>query len=235
MEYINETIRKPASEPERTTVKERVSEITDTQLAGIYTLAKLAESRDNDMERHLERVRTFCRLLAESLSSHSRYQKQINFNFTNNIYYASPLHDIGKAAIPDHILIKRGSLSREEFTIMKSHADHGARTLEAIRRQYPGSSILTMGIEISRHHHEKWDGTGYPRKLAGEEIPLAARIMAVSDVYDALRSDRCYKRAFSQEYSTKVIMDKSGSHFDPEVVNAFINLQEEFNERVEQM
>jgi len=214
-------------------VEESVHEISDTQLAGIYTLAKLAESPNNDMEKHLGRVQTFCRLLANRLGSHSRYEKEINTDFTDNIYYASPLHDIGKAAIPDHILIKRGSLTREEFTIMQSHTDHGARTLEAIRRKYPGSALLTMGIEISRHHHEKWDGTGYPQKLAGEDIPLAARIMAVADVYDALRSDRCYKRAFSHEYSSKVIMEKSGSHFDPEVVNAFVELQDEFNETLE--
>jgi putative two-component system response regulator len=213
-------------------VKEQVHEIADTQLAGIFAMAKLAESREDDMGSHLERVRTFCRLLSDKLSRHSRYGKEIDSYFTDRIYSASPLHDIGKAAIPDHILDKCGSLTREEFTIMKSHADHGARTLEAFRHKYPRSGILSMGIAISRHHHEKWDGSGYPMGLAGEDIPLAARIMAVADVYDALRSDRCYKRAFSHEYSCKVIMEKSGSHFDPEIVSAFADLQEDFQSAV---
>ena len=216
-------------------MKERVSEISEKQLAGIFAMAKLAESRDEGMGKHLERVRTFCRLLAERLSGHPRFQKEIDFGFTDNIYYASPLHDIGKAGIPDHILVKHGSLTNAEFTIMKSHADHGARTLESFQRKYPGSEVLAMGIAISRHHHEKWDGTGYPQGLAGENIPLAARIMAVADVYDALRSDRCYKKAFSHEYSSRVIRQKSGSHFDPEIVNAFVDLEEEFNESRKKM
>ena len=179
-------------------MKEQVHEIADTQLAGIFAMAKLAESREDDIGSHLDRVRSFCRLLSDKLSLHSLYGKEIDPDFTDRIYTASPLHDIGKAAIPDRILDKCGSLTREEFTIMKSHADHGARTLEAFKRQFPRSGILSMGIAISRHHHEKWDGSGYPMGLAGEDIPLAARIMAVADVYDALRSDRCYKRAFSR-------------------------------------
>jgi len=216
-------------------VKERVNEISDTHLAGIFSMAQLAESRDDNMEKHLKRVRTFCRLLAEKLSGHFRYGRHIDSGFTENIYHASPLHDIGKASIPDSILVKRGKLTDEEFKIMKSHADYGARTLETVKRKYPGSTLLTMGIAISRHHHEKWDGSGYPQGLAGEDIPLAARIMAVADVYDALRSVRCYKPAFSHEYSSEVIMQKSGSHFDPDVVNAFIELQEKFKESRERM
>jgi len=216
-------------------LEDQVNEISNTQLAGIFALAKLAETRDDHMEKHLERVRTFCQLLSEKLSNHSRYGKHIDSGFTNNIYHASPLHDIGKAAIPDSILIKRGKLTDDEFNIMKSHADNGARTLEEVKQKYPESPLLTMGIAISRHHHEKWDGSGYPQGLTGESIPLAARIMAVADVYDALRSVRCYKPAFSHEYSSEVIMQKSGSHFDPDVVNAFVDLQDEFKERREQM
>ena len=223
------------SQLRRLNLKNQANEISETQLAGIFTLAKLAESRDDHMEKHLERVRTFCLLLAESLSRHSRYGKQIDSGFTGAIYHASLLHDIGKAAIPDSILIKRGRLTDEEFKIMKTHADHGARTLEAVKRDYPDSHLLNMGIAISRHHHEKWDGSGYPLGLAGEDIPLAARIMAVADVYDALSSVRCYKPAFSHEYSSEVIMQRSGTHFDPEVVNAFIDLQDEFQANREQM
>lgn len=216
-------------------MKERVHEISDIHFESVFALAKLAESRDEDMEKHLERVRTFCRLLAERLRTHSIYAKQIDARFTEDIYYASPLHDIGKASIPERILIKRGRLTRGEFKIMKSHADHGARTLETVKQEYPRSSLLAMGIAISRHHHEKWDGSGYPHRLAGEDIPLSARIMAVADVYDALRSVRCYKPAFSHEYSSRIIMKKSGAHFDPVVVNAFAELQEEFRKSRDRM
>jgi len=225
------------TEPEsgRFIVKNRVNNYTEANLDGIFAMAKLAESSDNDTGKHLERVRTFCRLLSEKLSRHIRYKDQINPEFTEDIYHASPLHDIGKAAIPDHILIKRGKLTNEEFTIMQSHADHGARTLEAIQREFPDSTFLRMGIDISRHHHEKWDGSGYPHRLSGEEIPLSARIMAVADVYDALRSTRCYKPAYSHKYSSEIILQKSGSHFDPCVVNAFEELQDEFRESREMM
>ncbi|MEJ2246553.1 MAG: HD domain-containing phosphohydrolase [Acidobacteriota bacterium] len=216
-------------------MKNQANEISETQLAGIFELAKLAELRDDHMEKHLERVRTFCLLLAENLSRHPRYGKHIDSGFTGNIYHASPLHDIGKAAIPDSILIKRGCLTDEEFKIMKTHADHGARTLETVIEKYPDSHLLNMGISISRHHHEKWDGSGYPQGLSGEDIPLAARIMAVADVYDALSSVRCYKPAFSHEYSSEVIMQRSGSHFDPEIVDAFVELQDAFKESREQM
>jgi putative two-component system response regulator len=211
-------------------VKARIHEIPETQLAGIFAMAKMAESRDDDMEKHLERVRTFCRLLAEKLRGSVRYGEEIDSEFTENIYRASPLHDIGKTAIPDHILVKRGKLTRQEFTIMQSHADEGARTLEAMQRTYPDSPFLAMGIAITRHHHERWDGSGYPHGLAGEFIPLSARIMAVADVYDALRSVRCYKPAYSHAYSRKVIVEKSGSHFDPAVVDAFVDLEGEFRE-----
>jgi putative two-component system response regulator len=211
-------------------VKERIHEISETQFAGIFAMAKIAESRDNDMEKHLERVRTFCRMLSEKLGGGTRYGNEIDSEFTENIYRASPLHDIGKAAIPDHILVKRGKLTRQEFTIMQSHADEGARTLEAMLQTHPDSSFLAMGIAITRHHHERWDGSGYPHGLAGESIPLSARIMAVADVYDALRSARCYKPAYSHAYSRKIIVGKSGSHFDPEIVDAFVDLEEEFRE-----
>jgi putative two-component system response regulator len=211
-------------------VEERVKELSDSHMASIYALAKLAESRDDDTGKHLERVRTFCRLLALNLSSHSRYKTRIDAAFAENIFGASPLHDIGKVAIPDQILVKRGKLTHEEFSIMKSHANHGAQTLEAVRQRYPHNSLLNMGIAISRHHHEKWDGSGYPEGLAGEDIPLPARIMAVADVYDALSSTRCYKLAFSHEQSSEIIMQESGSHFDPDVVGAFAELNKEFEQ-----
>ncbi|MEJ2110022.1 MAG: HD domain-containing phosphohydrolase [Acidobacteriota bacterium] len=216
-------------------MNQRLNDISDADLKGIFAMAKLAETRDSDMEKHLERVRTFCLLLAEKLGTYSGFKTQINKDFKDNIYRASPLHDIGKAAIPDHILIKRGRLTEEEFTIIQTHADHGAQTLETIKREYPGSPVLSMGIEISRSHHEKWDGSGYPNGLLGESIPLSARIMAVADVYDALSFARCYKPAYSHEYSSEIILQKSGTHFDPDVVGAFEELQDEFRESRERM
>jgi putative two-component system response regulator len=216
-------------------LKLQMHDISETNLKGIFAMAKMAETRDHDMEKHLERVRTFCLLLTEKLGNQSRYKSRINSEFTNHIYRASPLHDIGKAAIPDHILVKPGRLTHEEFKIMQSHADHGARTLETFKNEYPASTILSMGIEISRYHHEKWDGSGYPQGLRGEAIPLSARIMAVADVYDALSFARCYKPAYSHEYSSEIIMQKSGSHFDPDVVGAFVDIKDRFRESREQM
>jgi len=218
-----------------TLVEERFKEISNSHLASIFALAKLAESRDDEMGKHLERVQTFCHLLTVRLRRHPRYKKEINDEFSENMYHASPLHDIGKVAIPDQILIKRGKLTKEEFGVMKSHADHGARTLEAVRQKYPNNALLNMGIAISRHHHEKWDGSGYPLGLEGESIPLSARIMAVADVYDALRSARSYKPAFSHETSSEMILRESGTHFDPDVVGAFVELQDQFKESRERM
>jgi putative two-component system response regulator len=216
-------------------VQQQVIDISDAHLANIFNLAKLAESRNYDIGKHLERVRTFCRLLSVKLSRNPRYEKEIDPEFTSNIYNASPLHDIGKAVIPEEILVKRGKLTREEFDIMKSHADQGARTLEAMRLEYPENSFLAMGIAITRHHHERWDGGGYPQGLSGEEIPLSARIMAVADVYDALRSVRCYKPAYTHEHSADFIMRESGTHFDPQIVEAFSELSDDFRESRERM
>ena len=216
-------------------MKQQMDDISDENLKGIFAMAKLAETRDSDMEKHLERVRTFSLLLTEKLGSRSRYQRQIDSRFTNNIFRASPLHDIGKAAIPDHILVKPGRLTQQEFTIIQTHADHGARTLETIKKQYPESAVLSMGIEISRYHHEKWDGSGYPHGLQRNAIPLAARILAVADVYDALSFTRCYKPAYTHEYSCEIIMQSSGSHFDPDVVDAFVDVNDKFRESREQM
>ncbi len=210
-------------------VQAQVKQISDTQLAMIFALAKLAESRDDDTGMHLERVQVFCKRLAAKLKQRSRWSGQIDEAFVENIFHASPMHDIGKVAIPDHILLKPGKLTPEEFEVMKTHARLGADTLEAVRRKYPGNALLDMGITIAGSHHEKWNGSGYPQGLAGEAIPLAGRIMAVADVYETLRAKRCYKPAFSHEESTKIVLASSGTHFDPEIVKAFVELKDEFN------
>ena len=140
---------------------------------------------------------------------------------------AGLLHDVGKVGIRDSVLLKPDKLTLEEFETMKHHAVLGARTLEEVRSKYPKNAMINMGIAIARSHHEKWDGSGYPDGLAGEDIPLSARIMAVADVYDALRSKRCYKLGFSHERSCAIILEGSGTHFDPSVVEAFNELEDQ--------
>ena len=209
-------------------VQTRVKKISDTQMAMIFALVKLAESRDDDSGMHLERVQAFCKKLAEGLPQRSRLCRQVDAKFVENIFYASPLHDIGKVAIPDRIVLKPGKLTPEEFDVMKTHAAQGAEKLEAVQRKFPGNAQLDMGIAIAKFHHEKWNGQGYPQGLAGEAIPLAARIMAVVDVYETLRAKRCYKAAFSREESVDIIVSSGGTHFDPEIVKVFIELKKDF-------
>ncbi|MEN6327747.1 MAG: HD domain-containing phosphohydrolase [Syntrophomonas sp.] len=210
-------------------VQEKVKEITDSQLATILALAKLAESRDDDTGDHLERVQAFAGILARQLSLMSNYSSIVTPEFSKNLFYACSLHDIGKVGIPDNILLKPGKLSLEEFEIMKTHASLGAETLESVYEKYPNNALIKMGIAIARHHHERWDGKGYPTGLAGENIPLPARIMSVVDVYDALRSERCYKAAMPQDQVLKIILEGSGSQFDPTLVKAFVQVANDFD------
>ncbi|HBF34893.1 TPA: two-component system response regulator, partial [Candidatus Sumerlaeota bacterium] len=156
-------------------VKEKVAEISDSQLSTIVALAKLAESRDDETGVHIERTRTFCKILAEKLREKPRYAESINDAFVETIFQASALHDIGKVGVPDCILLKPGRLTFEEFEIIRSHSLIGARTLQSARGKYSRNVFLNMGIAIARSHHEKWDGSGYPDGLIGEDIPLSAR------------------------------------------------------------
>jgi len=209
-------------------VQEQVREISESQMATIFALAKLAEFRDDDTGTHLERVQKFCKLLAMHICNDSSCSTSVDAAFVENIYHASPLHDIGKVGISDAILLKSGKLTLEEFKLMKQHTVLGAQMLATVRNQYPGNDFINMGITVARSHHECWDGTGYPDGLAGEEIPLSARIMMVADVYDALRSKRCYKEAFTHETSRDIILQGRGTQFDPAVVDAFIASEHEF-------
>jgi putative two-component system response regulator len=216
-------------------VKEKVREISDSQLAAIIALAKLAESRDDDTGHHVERTRTFCRLLATKLRENPNYGNFIDETYVENIYQSAPLHDIGKVGISDNILLKPDKLTSDELKIMKTHPRIGSKTLKAAQKQYPRNAFLNMGIEIARSHHEKWDGSGYPDGLTAENIPLSARIMAVADVYDALRSIRPYKDAFSHDKSSKILFEGAGSYFDPAIIEAFSDLEAEFAKTREQM
>ena len=194
----------------------------------IFALAKLAESRDPETSAHLERVRSYCRCLASYLKRERKFRAEINDRFVRLIYETSPLHDIGKVTIPDRVLLKPGQLSDSEFEIMKTHAQRGADTLQAAMLEHPQAKFLQMARDIALAHHEKYDGSGYPLGLAGEQIPLCGRIVAVADVYDALSSKRVYKPAFSHEVAKSIILDGSGKHFDPAVVDAFVACESEF-------
>lgn len=210
-------------------VADQVREIADSHIALILALSKLAESRDDDTGKHLERTQRYCRILAERLRREAAFCILIDDEFVDNIFHSSPLHDVGKVAIPDAILCKPGTLTESEFAVMRTHTLRGAETLRTVATAYPNNSFVNMGIEIARSHHEKWDGTGYPDGLAGEDIPLAAAIMAVADVYDALTSKRCYKAAMAHDESAAIILRNRGTHFAPYAADAFGGMQEEFD------
>ncbi|MFB3904836.1 MAG: two-component system response regulator [Acidobacteriota bacterium] len=216
-------------------VEAKVKEISESQMATIFALARLAESRDLETGKHVERTRTFCCYLAQRLRENPEYKQVIDESFVKNIFHASPLHDIGKVGIRDALLLKPGKYTPAEFDEMKKHTLIGAATLEDVWQKYPNNRFLAIGIEIARHHHEKWDGTGYPSRLSGPQIPVSARIMALSDVYDALRSRRVYKPPFSHEESCEIIRRGASRHFDPAVVEAFVEVESEFRLLRDQM
>ena len=206
-------------------VREQVREISDSQMATIFALAKLAESRDGETGKHIERVQLYCKLLAATLAEQPKYIGCIEESFIENMFLASPLHDIGKVAIRDHILLKQGELTSAEFEEMKTHTTLGAQTLEAVKTRYPQNEFLRLGIEIARCHHERWDGNGYPAGLKGTGIPLSARIMAVADSYDAARSRRCYKPALTHAECRETMARRMGTYLDPDILCAFENVQ----------
>ncbi|SFG17160.1 HD-GYP domain-containing protein [Sporolactobacillus nakayamae] len=210
------------------------------QSATLFSLVKLLESRDVTSGAHVERVSSSCKLLAEELQRLPNFQKQVDSAYIENLYEACPLHDIGKVGIPDDILLKPGKLTDEEFEVMKKHTVIGAETLLKIQHKYPGNKFLQMGIALTRSHHEKWDGSGYPDGIAGDAIPLSARIVALTDVYDALRSKRPYKPGYSHEKAVEIIKQERGLHFDPVITDVFLvhgklfqTLYDQFNEEGE--
>lgn len=193
----------------------------------LFTLAKLTESRDIETGMHLERMREYCRVLAEELSAWDEYRDQIDGEYVQLLYLTSPLHDIGKVGIPDRILLKPGRLTPEEFEVMKLHTTIGGDTLSAATRAHPEARYLAMARDIALTHHERFDGTGYPKGLSGAEIPLCGRLTALPDVYDALTTKRIYKPKLSHEIARKIILEGRGTQFDPDIVRAFLNREEE--------
>jgi len=217
----------PAELIERARTAERILSL-ETRDVAIFAMAKLAESRDPETGEHLERVQSYTRVLAQQLAAMDKFKGLVDAEYIRLIYLTSPLHDIGKVGIPDSVLLKPDRLTDFEFAIMKTHAAIGAETLDAALRKFPNTKFLQMARDIAATHHERWNGTGYPAGLSGEAIPLCGRIMALADVYDALTSKRVYKAAFTHEIAKSMIVKESGSHFDPDVVQAFMSTEAQF-------
>jgi putative two-component system response regulator len=209
-------------------VQEQTVEIRQTRDMALLTLAKLAESRDSVTGQHLERMAAYSRRLAAELT-HGPYQAQISEEFVEDLFKSSPLHDIGKVGIPDAILCKPGPFDDRELAIMRTHPQIGGDTLRQVIELYSGRTFLSMGMEIAYFHHERWDGRGYPWGLAGEQIPLSARIVAVADAYDAITSERPYKPAFDHDEAVRRIAAERGRQFDPVVHDAFLACQRDFS------
>jgi len=206
-----------------------LDQVAVTQDVTIVAFSSLAETRDNETGRHIRRTQHYIRELAQALRNNQSFADQLNDEAIEVFFKSAPLHDIGKVAIPDHILLKPGRLEPHEFEIMKTHADEGRKAIEAAESNLDDSnSFLRHAREIAYSHHEKWDGSGYPQGIAGNAIPLSARLMAIADVYDALTSARPYKPAMTHEAAVLIIVEGNGSHFDPSIVEAFLRIQDKF-------
>lgn len=203
----------------------RETELVRTKNAVIFGLARLAESRDNDTGVHLERIRSYVTILANDLATR---MPNLDDEWVHTLGLASSLHDIGKVGIPDSILLKPGRLSKEEHEVMELHTLIGGECLEAIQNRLGNNVFMHTAKQVAYYHHEHWDGKGYPHGLSENEIPIVARIVAVADVYDALTSKRPYKQPMSHIESKSIILSGSGAQFDPEIVDAFLRHEEEF-------
>lgn len=210
-------------------VARRTAEITAVQNITILMLASLAETRDSETGNHIRRTQFYVQALSKKLCTHPRFEATLSDDYIDTLFRSAPLHDIGKVGIPDHILLKPGRYEPHEFEIMKTHTTLGRDAIEHAERSM-GRAVpfLSMAKEIAYCHQEKWDGSGYPQGLKGEAIPVSARLMAVADVYDALISRRVYKEGMPHEQAVQILIDGRGSHFDPDMLDAFIQIQDEF-------
>jgi putative two-component system response regulator len=210
-------------------VSKRAKEMEFVQDVTILALASLAETRDNETGNHLRRTQRYVRALAEHLQRHPHFSLVLTRTNIEIICKSAPLHDIGKVGIPDHILLKAGKLTAEEFEVMKTHTTLGREAMEKAEQEMGRSApFLAFAKEIAHSHQEKWDGSGYPEGLAGDRIPISARLMAVADVYDALISTRPYKTPMTHEEASAILAGGRGTHFDPDIVDAFLDLRHEF-------
>lgn len=203
-------------------------QISDMQIHIISGLSNLIENRDTDTGEHVTRTRKYVKTLAEYALKDGVYTDIIDNHFIELLYSLAPLHDVGKIVVPDNILKKPGRLTPEEFNEIKKHTTAGGMVVKQILEGITNEEYTAFATDIATYHHEKWNGSGYPEKLSGEDIPLSARIMAIADVYDALTSERCYKTAMSPDEAVRTIKDESGTHFDPKLVEVFLHHKEEF-------
>ena len=195
----------------------------------ITSFCELIECRDNETGGHVERTKEYVKLLACQLQKQKSFSKILTNEYIEMLVRSAPLHDIGKIGIQDMVLLKPGKLTEEEFEIMKKHTLIGEQVLKTIMEKMPSQKYLEIAKEIAASHHERFDGKGYPLNLAGEDIPLSGRIVAVADVYDALITDRVYRKAMSHQEACDLIMNASGAQFDPEVIRAFMNVKDEMH------
>jgi putative two-component system response regulator len=210
-------------------VEHRARELQTIQDVTIMAMASLAETRDNETGNHIRRTQRYVRALATRLQAKAKFTALLDDKTIDWLFKSAPLHDIGKVGVPDRILLKAGKLTPEEWEIMKTHTTVGRDAILTAERLIGApSSFLRFAREIAHYHHEKWDGSGYPERLSGNMIPVSARLMAVADVYDALISKRVYKPAYTHEVAIEFIRQGSGRHFDPEMVDAFLAISEEF-------
>jgi len=210
-------------------VARRTEQVQIIQDVTIMAMASLAETRDNATGNHIRRTQHYVRALATKLNSMPRYAAEFDEQTIESLFKSAPLHDIGKVGIPDAILLKPDKLTPEEFEIMKNHTVLGRNTLLAAEKMIDApSTFLRHAREIAMYHQEKWDGSGYPEGLSGDAIPMSARLMAVADVYDALISRRSYKPPFQHEVAVRMISQGRGNHFDPDITDAFLLIQDEF-------
>ncbi len=196
----------------------------------IYCMASLAEARDRSTVNHVRRIQNYVRILADKLQCNPKFSPSLSAEAIELLYRAAPLHDIGKIAIPERILLKQGPLNRSEWEEMKRHTIYGRDALVRTEQEFGPEPFLEIARDIAYTHHERWDGQGYPEGLVGEEIPIAGRLMALADVYDALISQRVYKSAYPHNEAVEKIRKERGTHFDPEVVDAFVDKESAFFE-----
>jgi putative two-component system response regulator len=212
-------------------VARRTRDVMAIQDATIDAMAWLAEARDNETGNHIRRTQHYVKVLAEQLRRHPRFAGFLDDATIVLLFKSAPLHDIGKIGIPDRILLKPGKLTAEEFEIMKTHTTLGRDAIaQAEKHLGIEMEFLRLAKEIAYSHQEKWDGSGYPEGRSGDDIPVSARLMAVADVYDALVSRRVYKAAMPHEQAVKIIQEGRGSHFDPDIVDAFLQCMDTFRE-----
>lgn len=215
-------------------IKEKAEIIQKMQANIIISFAGMIENRDENTGEHIQRTSRYVQALAEKLMRDGKYDGMLTSAYLENICRSAPLHDIGKIKIPDAILNKPGRLTQEEFFVIKTHAAAGGEILEQSFKGIQDENYLSEAMDMAVYHHEWWDGSGYPRGLSGTDIPLSARIMAVADVLDALTSKRCYKEACSFEEALNIMKAESGTHFDPDIIEALLSIQEELRRGLEE-